>query len=87
MKVTKSIKKLSNFLDSRSICEKYGMTIDDPIKRKKKAKKAMRQRFQKYEKSKPKSYQRDKIKKGHYKKYTRSHYYSPEDIKLQSFKQ
>jgi hypothetical protein len=53
MKVTKSIQKLSKLPDSRSICEKYGMTLDDPVRRKKREKKAMRQIFQKYEKGKP----------------------------------
>jgi len=57
------------------------------VRRKKKAKKTMRQRFQKYDKGKSKSYQKDKRKRGHYKKYTKSHFYSPEDIKLQSSKQ
>jgi hypothetical protein len=85
MKVTKTIQKLSKIPDSRY--EKYGMTLDDPLKKTKRENKSMRQRFQKYEKNKARSYQKDTRERSHYKKYTKSRYYSPEDIKLQYFKQ
>jgi len=35
MKVHKYIQKLSHRLDSKSICEKYGLYLADPIKRRK----------------------------------------------------
>ena len=52
MKVNKSLQKMSILPDNKSICNKYGLAIDDPIvkrrKTKKKAKKEKRQEYRKY---------------------------------------
>ena len=77
MKATNSIPKLSKFLDSRSIYKKYGMTLDDSFRITKRKYRSMRQIFQIYEKGNPRSYQKDERKISHYKKYSKSHYYSP----------
>jgi len=88
-KVNKSLENLSRFLDSKSICNKYGLNIEDPLvkirKDKRKAKKAKKQ-FR----NKPTSRKRRAIsghKKGYYKYIPKTHYYKPSDIHLQSHKQ
>jgi hypothetical protein len=68
MKVHKSIQKLSHLLDSKSICEKYGLYLTDPTRRKKK-------KFREFKEQKPPN-------RGRYRQKT--HYYEPEDIKMKT---
>jgi hypothetical protein len=68
MKVHKSIQKLSHLPDSKSICEKYGLYLTDPTKRRKK-------KFRAFKEKKPSN-------RGRYRQKT--HYYEPEDIKLKT---
>jgi hypothetical protein len=68
MKVHKSIQKLSHLPDRKSICEKYGLYLTDPTKRKK-------NKFRAFKEQKPPN-------RGRYRKKT--HYYEPEDIKLKT---
>ena len=88
-KVNKSIQKMSRFPDSKSICAKYGLSIEDPIRRKRKAKKILKRirsvrRPQKNSQfGKPPNRFR---KRAHYKRVPNTHYYTPNDIKLKTFK-
>ena len=88
-KVSKSIQKMSRFPDSKSICAKYGLSIEDPICKRRKAKKILKrirsvrkpQRYSRFGKP-PNRFQ----KKAHYRKTPNTHYYTPNDIKLKTFK-
>ena len=44
-KVNKSLEKLSRLPDRKSICSKYGLTLDDPLVMKRKAKKRAKREF------------------------------------------
>src|SRR5699024_1289682 len=93
----KSLEKLSKLPDRKSICSKYGLTVDDPLvkrrKSKKRAKKEFKETFYKnrrnYPKNKRKYPTRDKVpkRKGYYRYIPKTHYYNPSDIHLHSSKQ
>jgi hypothetical protein len=68
MKFHKSIQKFSHLPNSKSICEKYGLYLTDPTKRRKK-------KFRAFKEQKPSN-------QGKYRQKT--HYYEPEDIKLKT---
>jgi hypothetical protein len=69
MKVHNSVNKLSHFPDRKSICEKYGLYISGPVKRKRKKKKEFKEK---------------KKERYKYRYRPKTHYYEPEDIKLRS---
>lgn len=77
--------KISRLLDNKSICNKYGLAIDDPKvkirKDKKKSKKEKRQEYRKYPQRKRKG-----TNKGYYRYVPKTHYYEPKDIHLQTHK-
>lgn len=98
-KYNKSLEKLSRFPDKKSICSKYGLTIDDPLVKKrmssKRAKREFKETFYKNKINYPKDKRiyptKDKNhkykKKGYYKYVPTTHYYNPSDIHLHSTKQ
>ena len=48
-KVNKSIQKMSRFPDNKSTCAKYGLLVEDPVRKTKRAKKILRKiKSQKY---------------------------------------
>jgi len=91
MKVKKSIQNISRLPESKSICEKYGLCLEDPVKVRKRSKKILKKIWRnkyrgKYFVSKPYSKNKRHNQKGFYRRYPKTHYYSLEDIKLKSFK-
>jgi hypothetical protein len=91
MKVNKSIQKMSRLLDSKFICEIYGLSLEDTVGVRKRAKKILkkirRSKYRtKYFVSKPYSKNKRHSQKGFYRIYSKTHYYSSEDIKLNYFK-
>lgn len=99
-KVNKSLQNLSRLLDKKSICGKYGLTLDDPLvkqrKAKKRAKREFKETFYKNRRNYPKNKKRflklrqgqaSRIKRGYYKYIPRTHYYNPSDIHLHTNKQ
>jgi hypothetical protein len=63
--------KLSHLPDSKSICEKYGLYLTDPVKRRKRQTNTnMKVKLQKIDGSQPKD--------------PGIHYYNPEDIRLKT---
>jgi hypothetical protein len=82
---------MSRLPDSKSICEKYGLSLEDPVRVRKRAKKILknirRNKYRgKYFVSKPYSKNKRHSQNGFYRRYPKTHYYSPEDIKLKYFK-
>jgi hypothetical protein len=69
MKVQSSVSKLSYLPDKKSICEKYGLYITEPIRKKRKKKREVRE---------------EKGRRPKYRYRPRTHYYEPEDIKLKT---
>lgn len=69
MKVHNSVYKLSHFPNQKSICEKYGLYIIDPVRKKRKKNKRIEEK---------------KKKKYKYRYRPKTHYYEPEDIKLRT---
>jgi hypothetical protein len=99
-KVNKSLEKLSRLPDRKSICSKYGLTLDDPLVKKRKAKKRAKREFKEtfyknrrnYPKpkkrySKSRQGQASGTKRGYYKYVPKTHYYNPSDIHLHTHKQ
>jgi hypothetical protein len=71
LKVQNFVSKLSYMPDQKSICEKYGLYITDPVRRKKK-------------KAKKKEFEERKKPKYKYRYRPRTHYYELGDIKLKT---
>ena len=69
IKVHNSISKLSHLPDQKSICEKYGLYISDPVRKKRKKKREFKEK--KREKSK-------------YRYKPKTHYYEPDEIHLKT---
>jgi hypothetical protein len=63
MKVQNSVSKLSYLPDQKSICEKYGLYITDPIRKKRKKKREVRE---------------EKGRRPKYRYRPRTHYYEPD---------
>jgi hypothetical protein len=71
MKVQNSVSKSTYLPDQKSICEKYGLYITNPARKRKKKKREFRE-----EKGRKPKYR--------YRYRPRTHYYEPEDIKLKT---
>ena len=76
---------MSRFPDIKSICAKYGLSVEDPIRKRKRAKKILTKikshKYSQFGKT-PKRFH----KKRYSKKAPNTHYYIPDDIKLKTFK-
>ena len=89
MKMNNSLQKMSRLPDQKSICHKYGLSLDDPIVKRRKAKKQAK-KAQKQNKIYPAKYKKSRKghqkRKGYYKYVPKTHYYQPVDIHLRSHK-
>jgi len=82
MKVNKSLQKMSRLPNNKSICNKYGLIIDDPIVQIRKHRKSQNKGHKQSAKNHP--HKSNRHKKGSYKIVPRTHYYEPKDIHLKS---
>lgn len=92
--VNRSLENICKLRDRKSICNKYGLTIDDPLvqkrKAKRKAKKEYKQttkiyRHKRHTSKRPKA--SSTARKGYYRYVPMTHYYKPSDIHLHTSKQ
>lgn len=89
-KVKKSLEKISIFPDSKSICSRYGLNLDDPLvkrrKSKRRAKKERKQTTKFHKRTRRVSSRTPMPHKGYYKYVPRIDYYKPSYIHLHGSK-